>query len=206
MCLHGTLSMNWIKNIGLVILIVLSSYGLWEAYSSFSNLAEHKTEESGEVLLERIQNVMKLIAVQGQFAEIYNYKDYVGYDIWPLRKTALIRVNAIVSVGYDMDNVSITKDELTKTITISNFPEAEILAIDHDLEYYDMQQGLFNVITTQDVTDMSAQAKKFIQEKAEKSILFEQVEEQKIEIIKMVNHVMTDSDWKLVIDSETLRN
>lgn len=198
--------MKWIKNIGFIILFALASYGLWQVYSSFAGLTERKTEESGEVLLERIQNVMKLIAVQGQFAEIYNYKDYVGYDIWPLRKTALIRVNAEVSVGYDLDNISITKDELTKTITISNFPKAEILAIDHDLEYYDMQQGLFNAITTQDVTKMSAQAKKFIEDKAEKSVLFEQVEDQKIEIMKMLSHIMTDSEWKLVIEDQSFRN
>ena len=198
--------MSWIKNIGFAILFALAAFGLWQVYSSFNGFTTKKTEEKSEVLLERIQNVMKLIAIQGQFAEIYDYKDYVGYDIWPLRKTALIRVNAEVSVGYDLDKLSITKDELTKTITIKNFPEAEILAIDHDLEYYDMQQGLFNVITNKDVTKMSAQAKKFIEEKAENSALFEQVEEQKEEIIKMLEYMMTDSEWQLVVDSNVIKN
>ncbi len=198
--------MSWIKTIGYIILFVLASFGLWQVYSTFSGFSENKTEESGEVLLERIQKVMKLIAIEGQFAEIYNYKDYVGYDIWPLRKTALIRVNAKVSVGYDLNEISISKDELTKTITISKFPEAEILSIDHDLDYYDIQQGLFNVITNQDVTKMSAQAKKFIEEKAQNSALFDHVHTQKEEIIKMLGYMMTDSEWNLIVESKTLAN
>ncbi|MEE9371951.1 MAG: DUF4230 domain-containing protein [Saprospiraceae bacterium] len=192
--------MKWIINIGLVILFSLASFGLWQVYSKFGRITEKKTEESSEVLLEKIQNVMKLIAIEGQFAEIYNYKDYVGYDIWPLRKTALIRVNAKVSVGYDLNDITITKDEETKVITISKFPKAEILSIDHDLEYYDLQQGLFNVITNQDITKMSAQAKNFIEEKAQKSVLFDQVDSQKEEILKMLSYIMTDSDWQLYIE------
>ena len=198
--------MRWIKYFGILLLLLLAIYGTWQAYSNVSSLTQRKTEESGGILIERIQNVMKFIAIEGQFAEIYNYKDYVGYDIWPLRKTALIRVNAKVSVGYDLNDISITRDELSKTITITNFPEAKILSIDHDLDYYDMQQGLFNVITNQDVTKMSAQAKKFIEDKAENSILFERVETQKQEIIKLLEHLMTDSDWKLIIESKTLKN
>ena len=198
--------MKWIKNIALTLLIIFATYGLWNVFNYFQRMGEPNTEVSGDVILERVENVMKLIAVEGHFAEIYNYKDYVGYDIWPLRKSALIRVNAKVSVGYDLENISIEKDEDTKTITISEFPHAEILSIDHDLEYYDMQNGLFNVISNKDVTDMSAQAKTFIKEKAEKSELFEKVQEQKLELLKMMQYLAGSSEWKVVVNESQLKN
>ena len=65
-----------------------------------------------------------------------------------------------------------------------------------------MQQGIFNVITTEDVTKMSAQAKKFIEERAQQSILFDQVETQKSEILRLLKYMLTDSEWKLKIEEQ----
>lgn len=198
--------MSWIKKILFAILFVLAGLGIWSVYHNYANLTSHKTSEQSTILLEKVQKVIKLVAVEGQFAEIYNYKDYIGYDIWPLRKSALIRVNATVSVGYDLESMTITKDDDAKIIKVSDFPSPQILSIDHDLEYYDMQQGIFNVITTQDVTDMSAKAKEFIKDKAEKSILFEKVEEQKKETIQMLEYILENTGWKLEIATKKLKN
>ena len=192
--------MKLIKNICLILLFALAIFGLSQVYFKYNSLTENHTTESSEVLLEKIQTVMKLIAVEGQFSEIYNYKDYVLTDLWPFRKSALIRVNAKVSVGYDLEDLKIDIDNENRIMRISEFPEAEILSIEHDLEYYDMQQGLFNVITTEDVTDMSKKAKSFIEEKALKSELFSIAKSQKMETSKMLNYIFQNSGWTLEMD------
>jgi hypothetical protein len=149
---------------------------------------------------------MKLVTVEGKFSEIYNYKDYIVTDAWPFRKSALIRVNALVSVGYDLENLQMDVDEENKIIRIRNFPEAEIISIEHDLQYYDMKQGLFNVITTDDVTEMSNQAKKFIEEKALNSELFRRVEEQKHETEQLLSFIFRNTGWQLEIEEKQLLN
>jgi hypothetical protein len=147
---------------------------------------------------------MKLVTVEGKFSEIYNYKDYIYTDSWPFRKSALIRVNATVSVGYDLEKMSIEVDETNRLVHVRNFPDPEILSIEHDLQYYDMKQGLFNVITTDDVTEMSKRAKQFIEEKAQKSELFTKVEEQKADTEQLLTYVFQNSGWQLKIEDKIL--
>jgi len=198
--------MKLIKNIGLGILLILAVFGLFQVYAKYTSLTERTTTESSDIILEKIQTVMKLVAVEGQFSEIYDYKDYVVTDLWPFRKSAIIRVNAKVSIGYDLEDLVVDIDDVNKIMTISNFPDAEIISIEHDLEYYDMQQGIFNVITTQDVTDMSTKAKKFIEEKALNSELLVTANKQKEETAKMLNYIFQNSGWTLKMDKNVLLN
>lgn len=149
---------------------------------------------------------MKLVTVEGDFSEIYDYKDYVITDAWPFRKSAIIKVNATVAVGYDLEDLKVDIDEENRIIKIKNFPETEIISIEHDLEYYDMKQGLFNVITIDDVTEMSGQAKKLIEEKARNSELFGRVDQQKEEIEKMLGFIFQNTGWKFVIGEEVFLN
>lgn len=198
--------MGQLKNLLLILLIALAGFGIYSVYSKYTSFGKSTTVEDSEVLLEQIQTVMKLVTVQGKFSEIYNYKDYVVTDAWPFRKSALIRVNALVSVGYDLEELNIDVDEENKIIRISNFPEAKIISTEHDLQYYDMKQGLFNVITTDDVTEMSKQAKKFIEEKALNSELFMKVEEQRRETEKLLSFIFVKSGWQLELEDPALLN
>jgi len=198
--------MKFIKNLIIAVLLMLAAFGVFAIYSKYISIAKNNTTESSEILLEKIHTVMKLITVQGTFSEIYNYKDYVLTDSWPFRKSALIRVNAIVSVGYDFENLMINIDEGNKIIRIEKFPEPEIISIEHDLEYYDMKQGLFNVITTQDVTEMSKQAKKFIEQKALNSELFIRAREHKTESERMLSYIFENSGWTLKIMDRPILN
>ena len=64
-----------------------------------------------DLLAEQIDEVFKLVTVEGRFSEIYKYSDYWGYDLSPLRKKALIRVSARVSVGLDLEQARVELDE-----------------------------------------------------------------------------------------------
>ena len=132
---------------------------------------EAVVQESGVVLLERIKQVAKLVTVEGYFSEIYDYQDYYGYDLSFFRKKALIRVKAKVSVGYDLEKMKITAVSETKTIQLSGIPPAEILSIEHDLDYYDVQEGFFNEFSPDDYDKLNASAKEFIRKKAMESDL-----------------------------------
>lgn len=115
--------------------------------------------ENSTVLLERIKQVAKLVTVEGYFSEIYDYKDYYGYDLSFFRKKALLRVKAKVSVDYDLEKMKITALPDTRTIRINGIPPAEILSIEHDLDYYDLQEGLFNSFSPEDHSKLNANAR-----------------------------------------------
>ncbi len=158
--------------------------------------------ESSVVLLERVKQVTKLVTVEGFFSEIYDYKDYYGYDLSFFRKKALIRVKAKVSVGYDLEKMEITADQQTKTIRLRHIPAAEILSIEHDLDYYDIQQGIFNSFSTEDYTKLNARAKNFIREKALESDLVKQATQQRNLIFDSIRFMVESTGWKLEIEDQ----
>lgn len=167
-----------------------------------SQMVTHKETVQADVLLNSVEKVMKLIAVEGYFSEIYDYKDYYFSDFMPFRKKALVRVKAKVSMGYNLNRINIRSDQATHTIHIGPLPEVEILSIDHDLDYYDVTEGVFNYFTEEDFSKLSANAKELIRTKAQKSQLKAQAEAQSAEMLEMLDLLIHNSGWKLIIDGD----
>jgi Protein of unknown function (DUF4230) len=157
-------------------------------------------QENGVVLLERIKQVAKLVTVEGYFSEIYDYQDYYGYDLSIFRKKALIRVKAKVSVGYDLEKMKVTSDAATKTIRLSGIPAAEILSIEHDLDYYDVQEGFFNEFSSEDYDKLNASAKEFIRKKALESDLVKNATTQRNNLIETMRFMTESTGWKLEVE------
>jgi len=155
-----------------------------------------KSEEKSDVVLERVKKVAKLITVEGYFSEVYDYKDYWGYDYSIFRKKALVRVRAKVSVGYDLNEMKMDANPQTKTITVSNLPAPSILSIDHDLDYYDISQGTFNTFTEADYNKINANAKKYIEQKVQESDLMEVARKEGNQALDLMKFIAESADWK----------
>ena len=189
------------KYIVLPLIVLLAICGAW--YSGYkSNLFEKKIEESSTVLLNRIEKVMKLVTVEGHMSEVYSYKDHMTFDFSPFRKKALIRVNAKASIGYDFEKVKLTIDQEYRTITIDEFPEPEVLSIDHDLDYYDISQGTFNSFTNEDYNKINKRAKDYVKTLAAEGDLIESAKEQKDELISTISLLLDGLGWKLIVEEK----
>ena len=163
---------------------------------------EVTAEEQSKVLLEKIREVAKLVTVEGNISEVYNYKDYWGYDFFPFQKKAIILVDAKVSVGYDLQKMNMRSDALTKTVTISTLPNPEILSLEHDLKYYDISEGTFNNFSPKDYTDLQVKVKDFIRQKAEESELKRRANTQGNKMIDMIRFMVEGAGWTLVIEND----
>ncbi|MEL6124656.1 MAG: DUF4230 domain-containing protein, partial [Bacteroidota bacterium] len=78
----------------------------------------------------------------------------------------------------------------------------EILSIDHDIDYYNLESGLFNVITNQDITEMGAEAKEFIAKKAVESDLMRIAEQQRVELFDLLSMALQGAGWELIDRSD----
>ena len=185
-----------LRSLMLLTMVILSAIGL---YSIINHFGEDYEEEviSRDLLLKEIEKVYKLVTIEGSFSEIYNYQHHYFADIWPFRKKALVRINAKVLVGYDLENMIISINEETKTIEIRFDQPPQILSVDHDIDYYNFENGLFNMITNQDLTEISARAKEFIREKAEESELIDQAEQQKQDFLDLLKLTVESAGWSL---------
>ncbi len=180
-----------------IFLGVLVGGGLiYQKAKSILNM-QSVVEQDSTVILNKIKEVAKLITVEGQFANILDHKDYIGYDYFPFQKKALLKVKAKVSVGYDLEKLKFDFDHSTKVIHIRNIPQPEILAIDPDISYYDLTEGYFNSFTPEELTKLNQQAKQMVRDNALKSELMEKAQEQGIETFKLIEFIAGIENWKV---------
>lgn len=168
------------------------------------SVKEITAQEQSKVLLDKIRAVAKLVTVEGNLSEIYNHKDYWGYDFFPFQKKVIILVDAKVSVGYDLQKMNLRSDALTKTVTISSLPAPEILSLDHDLKYYDISESTFNRFTAKDYTELQGKAKDFIRQKAEESELKRSASAQGNKLIDMIRFMVEGAGWKFEIENTSV--
>lgn len=181
----------------LLLLFAVFALGGWLTYRYF--VPQKQTTEDATVLLEKIQAVSKLITVEGQFSEIYNYSEYQGYFSLLWDKKVLVRARATVSAGYDLNLLKMEADPLTHTIRVSALPEPQILSIDHTLDYYDISEGLFATFTPEDYTRINQRAKDLIRDQALKSNLLPSAREQATKMFDLMRFMVESAGWKLEV-------
>ncbi|QHV95944.1 DUF4230 domain-containing protein [Spirosoma endbachense] len=125
------------------------------------------------LLLERIEKVFKVVMAEGYFSEIYNYQDqkkilYLLND----PKKAMVIAKSKVLVGFDFAKVRFrASDTGDKKLIIESFPEPEVLSIDTDYKFYDIQAGILNHFSGADYTQILDEAKQAMNDRALQSDL-----------------------------------
>jgi hypothetical protein len=166
---------------------------------------DHSSVDS-TIVVERIQKVMKLITVEGNYSELMKYTDFSYIDFPGFRKDALLRVNARVSVGYNLDNLKISSDEKSKTILIQDMPEPEILSVDTDIKFENLSTGIFTGFSEAELTKLNALAKENIRKKALSQELIRQAEEQKADLFDLLFYMAKGNGYKIIIEGKILES
>ncbi len=159
-----------------IIAMVLGGVAAWQVFNWYylkkiSNSKQDVSVES-QLLLERIEKVFKVVLAEGYFTEIYDHntkRDFFG--IFKTNSKALVVAKAKVSIGYDFAKMSFRRDHNSRTLVIEHFADPEIISIDTDYKFYDINQGILNKFDNEDYTAILAEAKKLMQEKAQESEL-----------------------------------
>lgn len=186
----------------IIIALALIGFGLLIGlkFGGGLSLFEKEKTENATVLLESINEVTKLITIEGQLSELYDYKDFYSYDISPLRKQAIVRVTANVSVGYNFEKMQVSVKPHLNQIIIRHFPEPEIISIDHELDYYDISEGVFNGFDKDDYNAINKSAKEFIIKEAAKSHLLDKARDRKGTLINMIKAMLSGTGYTLVVE------
>lgn len=195
--------MKILRTILLVIFGLALLATAWYIGNRFQLPGLQKSEKA-DVVLEKVKSACKLITAEGFISEVYDYKDYYHFDFKPFRKKALIRVKAKVSVGYDLEKITMEADDLTKTIRLTNLPGVDILSIDHELDYYDISEGTFNAFKADDYDELNRNAKDFVRQIALESQIVQVAEEKSNELFDLIRFMVQKAGWKLEIERNTL--
>ena len=126
-----------------------------------------RSAKSATILLERIEKVFKVVMAEGYFTEIFDYKDDKTFlYLFKNSKKALVIAKAKVLVGFDFGKMRFHIDEATHKMVIDYFPEPEVLSIDTDYKFYDIENGIWNRFSHEDYTNLLVDAKQAMNDKA----------------------------------------
>lgn len=178
-------------------------YGLFNRKKKKELVAHQST-----VILDKIKSVCKLVSVEGDFAEIYRYENIKeGFmSLLSSKKKALVVINAKAQIGYDLKKLQLRADLEKKRIVLAAFPEPEVLSIEPDIQFYDIQNGLFNSFSSDDLTDLNAKAKEHIREKIPESGLLDTAKREALEAVLIIEKIVETIGWKLDYSALELSN
>ena len=195
----------------LFFLLVVFGLGIWISYKLFNSSAKEFVTTDSTVLLEKVEQVCKLVTVEGNFNELYDETNIRQFNLYiPLApmlnfsKKATLRVKGKVLVGYDMDRIQISADSTNRVIRLSNLPEPEILSIDHEVEYRNLEESWFNSFSEEDYTNLNANAKEVLKQKALESRLLDEAKLQGNQMIDVIRFMAESAGWQLRIQGEAV--
>lgn len=188
--------------IGLLILIVSILSFLLFKNSLLTKKDNSKVDST--IVVQKIQKVLKLVTVEGHFSELMNYADFDYIDFPGFRKDAIVQVDAVVSIGYNLDSLKISTNEEKKTITIQNMPKPSIIAIDSDVKFKNLSSGLFTSFNEQELTKLNTLGKEKIRQKALQGELIKQTEEQKNELFELLFYMAKGNGYKIIVEGKEL--
>lgn len=184
----------------LLVGIFLGGLLMFFGYKAFwLNRKRELVEKQSVVLLEKVRNVCKLVMVEGEFAEIYNHennKDYL-FGLLQSKKKALLQVNAKVHIGYDLKKLEIISDNHNKTLILQKFPEPEILSFENNFKIYDLENGVFNKFSPEEISNLQVDAKQFILDKIPESSLMESAKKEALTAINIMQNIVETIGWQL---------
>lgn len=103
-------------------------------------------------------------------------------------------IRAKVLVGYNFEKCRWELDEESKTIKITYFPEPEILSIEPDFNYYQIEEDLFSVFNRYDLEKIQQEGKKQIENAALQSGL-KQIAADQMQTV--LTEVLTANQWRI---------
>lgn len=181
----------------IVALIALTIGYFASSYYNFFSVQETKEEQS-TVLLEKIKTVSKLVTIEGYFSEVWRIKK--SYDYYPdflYGKSAILKVTGKVSVGYDLEQMKLESFPEEKIIVISNMPSPQIISVDHDLEYFSLNEGTFTSFSSKELSEFNRTAKDTLVAAAQRSRLFDAAKEKGNDMVKLIELIAKDAGWKV---------
>lgn len=170
-----------------------------------SNKEEILIQEHSTLIEKQIKNVSKLVVTEGNFSEVFSYKNSkaVFGDLIEVEKKALVVVNAEVTVAYDLSKIEFNLDEENKILTITKIPEQEI-KIFPELEYYDVQADFLNPFKAEDYNAINKKVKQQITKKINASNLKSNAENRLVSELSKF-YILTNSlGWTLQYNQKVI--
>ena len=198
------------KNLIWPILLILTFAAGFFMHYGINSKATVQTSTEVNVLYEEIKTVCKLVAVEGTYSERFDSLNEKSVPIlyplpykYKLSKEATIFVTGRLMVGYDMSKMEIKMDSASKTVRLSKVPSPEVLAIDHDVKYENIEESWFNSFTADDFTALNKSAKEAVRKRGVSDDLIRRAEKEGNQMIQIISLLAENAGWTVEVEESS---
>lgn len=181
--------------------------GILATHWFYQSKQQEIRQSQSTILLDKVKDVMKLVTVEANFNELYNETNTRPITLYlPMpstfnfEKKAILEVRGKVLVGYNLEAIRITADSTRRVLLLSNLPEPEILSIDHQVAYRNLEESWFNTFTAEDYTALNLKARNQLEEKVNESNLLDRAREQGNQMIEVIRFMATSAGWTVEVE------
>lgn len=190
---------NFILGVLLTLIMVLIGILLKD-----SIYKHEETLRVEDILVSELKSVQKLVTVETQLSQMITYKDVKSYyfDWFSSEKNALIWVEALAQLQYDLSKLTYEINSEDKSIVVTFIPKPSIV-IQPNINYYDLEQGIFNPFTAQDHNKIYKQITEQLTQKVKSSSFYKQHTESFIERLEQIQLLSSKLGWKFIYKYES---
>lgn len=176
--------------------VLLTVFGV--RYCENRQSEREQLAQNSQLIQEQIKNVGKLVVTEGNFSQVWSYKDSKKFylDVFSARKKALIVVNAKVMVSYDLSKLETEIDKENKRVIIKSIPKEE-LNIYPDIQYYDVTQDYLNQFEASDYNTIKKKVTASIKKKVEASSIKSNAQNRLISELSKIYILTNSMGWTL---------
>lgn len=191
---------NFIIGVLLSLVVFLSI-----SYCSEKRQQQREVIRSTQLIQEEIAQVSKLIVSEGTFSEIYTYEQSTSFwtDWFTSTKSAIVLVQARVTVAYDLKQLQTQLDETTQTIQITHVPQPEI-NIHPTLDFYHIENGHLNKFQAEDINKIQNDINQILNEKIKNSSLMSNAENRLISELQKIWVLSHSLGWQVAYQGQSL--
>ncbi len=190
------------------ILFLLTFLAGFFVHLSMNNKTVVTSAKDVNILYEEIKTVCKLVAVEATYGERFDSLSEKAIPIlyplpykYKLTKEATIFVSGKMMVGYDMSKMAIKMDSLNKTVTLTDVPAPEILAIDHDIKYENIDESWFNSFSPDDFTALNKSAKEAVRKRGVSDEIIERARKEGNQMIEIIELLAQNAGWTVKVEA-----
>lgn len=164
-------------------------------------------EASTALIQTQLQNVGKLVVTEGNYAQVFSYKDSKDllYGLVKAYKKALVIIDAKAKVSYDLSKMVVTTNAEKKKVIILFIPEPE-LDINPNIKYYDVSQDYLNQFTERDFNIVKERIEDDLRRKISKSELMTNAENRLISELQKIYILTNSMGWTLEYDATPINS
>ena len=188
--------------------LAFAGYKFYSLKHAVKGVVQSTEGNFDEILEERISDIGELATQEYWYKDCKTYKNAKKIKSLKIPFTTsgvIMTIEGTIKAGINFEEVDVTKDDDTKTITIT-IPKSKILSseLDYDTaKVLDEKESVFNKISTDKNNELLKEIKEKAEKRAIKKGLLENADKNaKIMIEDLVNSFVDDKEYTIKYESK----